>query len=199
MEIMMIFFAAVAIELVYIALFVMTIRMPGFRFWPPPGARSWQFFTAWILALLAAVAFLILGLADFDSFLLPPFWERLPFALAIIIPASLFGSWASLSFNLRTTLGLGDRLFTGGPYRLTRNPQYICDSLNILGCIVLANSWMALVLGALAIALNALAPFTEEPWLEERFGESYREYKRRTPRFFRISRARTQATQPGSH
>ena len=40
------FAGSILIELVYILLFVLTIRQPGFRFWPPPSAHSWQFFNA---------------------------------------------------------------------------------------------------------------------------------------------------------
>jgi protein-S-isoprenylcysteine O-methyltransferase Ste14 len=29
-----------------------------------------------------------------------------------------------------------------------------------------------------------LVPFAEEPWLEERYGPAYKEYKRTVPRFF---------------
>jgi protein-S-isoprenylcysteine O-methyltransferase Ste14 len=39
------------------------------------------------------------------------------------------------------------------------------------------------VIGFLGVVLNVLAPFTEEPWLEQRFGEAYLNYKRQVPRF----------------
>ena len=80
-------------------------------------------------------------------------------------------------------LKVGDRLIIRGPYLYSRNPQYIGDSLTILGFIVLTNSWMVAVVGFLGIFLNYLAPLTEEPWLAERFGEAYLDYKARVPRF----------------
>ena len=178
------FYTSLLLELVYIALFVMTIRNNGFRFWPPPSSRSWQFFFAWFLALIVAVNFLFLGLLDFDSFWLPPLWTRFPAAVVLAAPTFIIGIWIYSVFPYRATLGLGNRLITRGPYRYSRNPQYICDSLSIVAFIILTNSWMVLVVGILGVVLNVLAPFTEEPWLEERFGEDYRQYKARVPRFF---------------
>ena len=48
---------------------------------------------------------------------------------------------------------------------------------------VIANSaylWIAHLLLALVFVV---APLTEEPWLEEQYGEAYREYRKRVPRF----------------
>lgn len=45
------------------------------------------------------------------------------------------------------------------------------------------NSWRVGVISFLGIALNILAIFTEKPWLEDRFGDAYCEYKHRVPRF----------------
>ena len=177
------FAIALALEIVYLGLFWLTLRRPGFRFWPPPSARSWQFFAAWFVAGVVAAIFLLLGAADFNSAFLPFFQRRLPFALVLFGLGSVFDTWASFTFGLRSTLGLGERLVTHGPYRFTRNPKYIGDSLNILGYMVLTNSWMVWVLGVLGVALNIMAPFTEEPWLEERFGTAYRAYKQSVPRF----------------
>ena len=50
-------------------------------------------------------------------------------------------------------------------------------------CGRIANSaylWIAHLLLALVFVV---APLTEEPWLEEQYGEAYREYRKRVPRF----------------
>jgi protein-S-isoprenylcysteine O-methyltransferase Ste14 len=167
----------------YGVLFVLTIKLPGFRFWPPPQVRSWQFFISWLVASLVVVNFLILGLLDFDSFVLSSLMQRLPFAMGIWVIGSIIGGWAFITFGLRNTIGVDDKLITNGPYRFTRNPQYIGDSLNIIGYMVLTNSWMVWCIGILGVLLNLLAPYTEEPWLEERYGERYLAYKHSVPRF----------------
>ena len=176
------FITAIAFELLYGVLFALTIALPGFRFWPPPSQRSWQFFASWLIASLVAVCFLFLGFLDFDGSFLHQ-WLRFPIAFALLICGSIIGTWSFLSLGLRTTLGLGDKLITHGPYRLSRNPQYLGDSLSIIGYMVFSNSAMVWGVGFLGILLNFLAPFTEEPWLEERFGAAYLEYKCRVPRF----------------
>jgi protein-S-isoprenylcysteine O-methyltransferase Ste14 len=182
------FFTALILELIYGALFILTIKLPGFRFWPPPSHRSWQFIFSWLIASVVAVNFFFIGLLDFDSFFLPGLRPRFPFALALFVFGSAIGFWSSTVFGVRATLGLGGKLVTGGPYRYSRNPQYVGDSLNIMGYMVLTNSWMVWLVGILGVMLNILAPFTEEPWLEERFGDAYLEYKRRVPRFFRLGK-----------
>ena len=183
------FITAVAFELLYGLLFILTIKLPDFRFWPPPSHRSWQFFASWLIAGLVAVCFLFLGLLDFDSSFLYQ-WLRFPIAFALFICSSVIGTWSSLSLGLRTTLGLGDKLITDGPYRFSRNPQYLGDSLSIIGYMIFTNSAMVWTVGFLGIILNFLAPFTEEPWLEERFGAAYLEYKRRVPRFIGLKKGK---------
>ncbi len=38
----------------------------------------------------------------------------------------------------------------------------------------------------LGLVILIMAPFAEEPWLEETYGEAYRRYRARTPRFLFI-------------
>lgn len=181
--ILLLFLTALLLELIYILLFVLTIRRPPFRFWPPPCARSWQFFAAWLILGVVAVNFLFLGLLDFDSAFLPSLRDRFPVALLFFIPGSFIGTWSAVIFGQRATIGLGDKLITRGPYKFTRNPQYIGDSLTILGYMIFTNSWMVGVIGILGVILNLMAPLTEEPWLAARYGDRYRAYMRRVPRW----------------
>ena len=176
------FMGSIVIEVVYLLFFVLSIRRPGFQFWPPPSHRSWQFFTAWLLAALVFVGFFFVGLLDFNSAMLCA-WLRFPIGILLHISGSLIGSWYFKSLGLHATIGLVDRLITKGPYQYSRNPQYMGDILHIFGFMMITNSWMAWIIGVFGIVLNLLAPFTEEPWLEERFGDAYLEYKQEVPRF----------------
>jgi protein-S-isoprenylcysteine O-methyltransferase Ste14 len=185
---LVLFFIALGFELIYLLLFALTIRGRGFRFWPPPSHRSWQFFVSWILAAVVVGKFLFLGVLDFDSFWLPGFWVRLPAALTLFLFATVIGIWVYAVFPLGATIGLGNRLVTSGPYRYTRNPQYISDSFSIVAYMIITNSWMVWVIGTLGVVLNIMAPFTEEPWLEERFGEEYLKYKTCVPRFIQFGK-----------
>jgi protein-S-isoprenylcysteine O-methyltransferase Ste14 len=188
MVILYLFLCTIALELIYVVLFILTIKRAGIRFGPPPSARSWQFFLAWFIVGIVGANGILVGFLTFNSAFLPSFWIRFPIALVIFSLGSAIGFWTYPSFGLRATLGLGDKLVTRGPYQYTRNPQYIGDSLNIIGFMILTNSWMVWVIGTLALGLNILAPYTEEPWLEQRFGVEYMEYKQRVPRFIHINK-----------
>jgi protein-S-isoprenylcysteine O-methyltransferase Ste14 len=71
-----------------------------------------------------------------------------------------------------------------GPYRFVRNPMYAGAVLVLLGYGLIERSlavWALALCGWLLAHL--LVVFREEPVLEERFGESYRSYKRSVGRW----------------
>ncbi|MCS3937255.1 protein-S-isoprenylcysteine O-methyltransferase Ste14 [Salinibacter ruber] len=80
-------------------------------------------------------------------------------------------------------LGLEASLVTGGLFSVSRNPGYLGDLILVAGYTVLSDSRLAGIVGAVAAVWFVLAPFAEEPWLNERYGEAYRRYKERCPRF----------------
>jgi protein-S-isoprenylcysteine O-methyltransferase Ste14/GNAT superfamily N-acetyltransferase len=75
-------------------------------------------------------------------------------------------------------------LVVEGPYRFTRNPDYIGQALLTLGVGLLldAPAVVAAALAALLAVHRAVVP-REEAFLEQRFGERYREYRARVPRW----------------
>ena len=70
-----------------------------------------------------------------------------------------------------------------GPYRFTRNPQYLGDSVLFLGLSIIANSQLLWVTHALLALVCIITPLSEEVWLKEQYGEDYERYRRDTPRF----------------
>ena len=71
-----------------------------------------------------------------------------------------------------------------GPYRYTRNPMY-AGVLAILGGLALAR-WsgpLAIYAAGVAAAFVTFVRVYEEPRLERQFGDSYRRYKSRVPRW----------------
>ena len=71
-----------------------------------------------------------------------------------------------------------------GPYARVRNPMYIGGFLVLAGYALCAMSVAALVVAfAMLAAAHVFVILYEEPNLEQRFGESYREYRRTTPRW----------------
>ena len=66
-----------------------------------------------------------------------------------------------------------------GPYRYVRNPMYLAVLAIILGQALLFGSIATLVYGAIVlVAFVSFVRFYEEPTLEERYGDQYREYRR---------------------
>ena len=91
--------------------------------------------------------------------------------------------WALRTLTINTSLGLKGKLVTAGPYRYSRNPQYVGVILFFSGTILLYNSFYAFVTGIIGIIWFVLTPFIEESWLKEQFKEEYDEYRKKVPRF----------------
>ena len=74
-------------------------------------------------------------------------------------------------------------VLTGGPYALSRHPMYVGELALWLGWAVLYGSISVLVGSAVLAALVGLLAPREERALEAKFGEVYRRYKARVPRW----------------
>jgi protein-S-isoprenylcysteine O-methyltransferase Ste14 len=76
------------------------------------------------------------------------------------------------------------RLVAVGPYRYVRNPMITGVATVLGGLALFMGSWVLAVWFAVFVAFNfAYFVLVEEPGLEHRFGEPYREYKARVPRW----------------
>jgi protein-S-isoprenylcysteine O-methyltransferase Ste14 len=76
------------------------------------------------------------------------------------------------------------RIVERGPFRISRNPMYLQMVLICVGAaIALANAWILILTPVGAWALYRLAIVPEEAYLERKFGEEYRSYKRRVRRW----------------
>lgn len=75
-------------------------------------------------------------------------------------------------------------LVTSGPYRLTRNPMYLGMAvLYVALALALGVIWALAVLPFVIFAVDRLVIAREEPYLERKFGEQYRQYKGRVRRW----------------
>lgn len=75
-------------------------------------------------------------------------------------------------------------LVTSGPYRWVRHPLYTVGSSMFIAFGMMADSWFIAALGILTFILMAIRTSKEEANLIEKFGDEYREYMKRTGRFF---------------
>ncbi len=159
-----------------------SIFFPKSRIWPPPKKDTWQQWLSWMLFTVVMFGVPLLGILDFRSL-------GIDYLIAFLVGGFLFtiglgiDLWGTKTLSTQQSMGATVKIITAGPYRYTRNPQYVGFIILFGGIILLTASWMALVAGLFAILLFLVIPFSEEPWLKEQYGESYVEYCRMVPRF----------------
>ncbi len=79
------------------------------------------------------------------------------------------------------------KMVTTGIYRWSRNPQYTGWFMWLFGISILGQSGFALLLTAVFITgIHLYNILLEEPYLERIFGEEFRSYKSKTPRYLGI-------------
>ncbi len=77
-----------------------------------------------------------------------------------------------------------------GLYRYSRNPMYVGVSLILWGwALGFRSKGLAIYAFAVMIAFHFRVVLAEEPWLEATFGEKWRDYKTRVPRWIPTRRA----------
>jgi protein-S-isoprenylcysteine O-methyltransferase Ste14 len=90
-------------------------------------------------------------------------------------------TWCSIYIGGRKV----QALVTVGPYSVSRNPLYFFSVLGAAGAGAQLGSFvLALVAGLLAWAVFFVVVHSEEAALSANFGEVYRQYMARVPRFF---------------
>jgi protein-S-isoprenylcysteine O-methyltransferase Ste14 len=77
----------------------------------------------------------------------------------------------------------GQTMLADGPFRHTRNPLYLGTLLHTLGIAMLMPPSGAVFLIATIWIFQYRLALAEEPFLAARFGEPYRNYRARVPRF----------------
>ena len=172
-----------AAQLVLLVFTAVSFFAPQHRVWPPPSRRCWQFYATWFLSWLAFSGVFLLAIFDENSLQLPG-WLRLAAGLPLLALGAGLITWGSRELSLHATLGLEGSLIRSGPYRWSRNPQYLGVCLYLVSLVLLSGSLFTAI-GCVAIGLwFVVTPRIEEPWLAERFGAEYEAYCKAVPRFF---------------
>jgi protein-S-isoprenylcysteine O-methyltransferase Ste14 len=166
----------------------LSIARPDLRIWPPPSSHSWQFVYNGILAYTALLGVVVLGIIDWNGFIFDG-WARFAVGALLVASGGSFALWGFLTLGVHASQGLGGNLVATGPYRYSRNPQYIGTIPVLLGYAILCNSALTLVAAVLASIWFALIPFAEEPWLRDRLGAAYKDYSTKVPRYLSLRRA----------
>jgi len=102
------------------------------------------------------------------------------FALSMVITVM-----TSISF---ATTPLGEPV-TRGVYRISRHPIYLSAFLLYVGIGIACASWVLLLLAVAWIVLWHIVVPAEERFLLEKYGDAYRKYMDRTPRWIGIPKS----------
>ena len=177
-----IFGVAAAALIVLNMLLTATVTSSSFKLWPTPSTKSWQHYTFWPLfrgGLGLTIVYCLLTVHWPDGS------ETLRFAAGLIFALAGFGFlvYGYFDLGIENTYGADEGLVTGGLYRYSRNPQYVASILGFFGAGLAHGGLQAVTLCGLAVLVYVIMPFTEEPWLQQAYGDVYLDYKRRTPRF----------------
>lgn len=178
--------ALFAVVVLAAALFAMGLAVnlcyPKIGLWPPPATGSWQFWFVWISYTLSGIGIAVIGVLDWGTLGLDQ-WMFRAFGVALLMFAVPFNEWGMRTLSDHQTLGLQGDLVTSGPYRYSRNPQYVAEILTYVAIVLITNSLLAAAIGAFIILWFLMAPFAEEPWLSEQFGDEFEAYCSKVPRF----------------
>lgn len=163
-----------------------------------PEKNRFLFMPLFAVFFFCLLVFIIASSFFLDRYFgLPPF---LPRACAGPVSASLIGAgaflwgWSVWKFlkakGTPVPVQPPQKLVTDGPYAYSRNPMLTGIFLLLAGIGLLTGSvFLTLIVTPVFVSVSLLEfKYIEEPELERRFGEAYREYRTRTPviipRFF---------------
>src|SRR5262249_43061703 len=110
------------------------------------------------------------------------------FGLVLVMAGFLLRVWAAYHFYKHQmqviVLHAQQTLVTSGPYRYSRHPLYLGGNIFIFyGFALFLGSISALILITLHLPIIEWMARREERQLEARFGDEYREYKKRVRRW----------------
>jgi len=119
-----------------------------------------------------------------------PAWVQVPGIVAVVAGAAL----VLLCGAMLSTRGIGTlrgeewfmpREFVAtGPFQFVRNPMSLGGAVLMTGFALLHRSTIGLGLAAaLFLVFHLIVVYLEEPGLEKRFGDSYRDYRRNVRRW----------------
>ena len=135
-------------------------------------------------------SFLHFGLIAFSIFLPLELGTVWFFAgLLIYLWGAIIRTVAILDFSTTAV----DKPVTKGFYRFSRNPIYFGMFLIFVGTGIACVSWVVLLLTAVFIILSHLFVVSEERFCLQKYGNAYREYMNKTPRWMGIPKSRKKA------
>jgi protein-S-isoprenylcysteine O-methyltransferase Ste14 len=107
--------------------------------------------------------------------------------LVVYLVGVLFGIMAQIGFATPPL----DEPATKGVYRSSRNPMYFGTFLIYIGISIACLSWIFLLIAVVGMILdNNVFVIAEERWCLEKYGDAYREYMNKTPKWIGIPKSK---------
>ena len=160
-----------------------SIAFPGRRIWPPKHYTVITPILVWVPTFTLFGILILLGVWGWADLAIPS-WMRFGVGLPLILIGNAI-VWVEVSnFGVPQTGGAKGTLRTEGMYQYSRNPQYLADIGIVSGWMVLSAAPWAMVVGLAGIVVLIAAPFSEEPWLKDQYGDTFERYASKVRRFF---------------
>ncbi len=157
------------------------------NFWRKLGGLTYAVvISEWLVVASLAVIFRNLLLGEKLDFGILSWLGVIP-----LISGLVLNIWTGRQMSLRVLVGYtelkpneGQRLVTTGPFSVMRHPTYLAHILILVGIFLITGyaGTGFLALFDILISDSVIIPL-EERELQVRFGDDYREYKRRVPKF----------------
>ncbi len=105
--------------------------------------------------------------------------------LLIYLPGMLILIIAILNFATTSV----DKPVTQGVYRFSRNPMYVGESLINISVSIACLSWVFFLIAVVVAILEHQIVVGEESFCLKKYGDAYREYMNRTPKWIGIPKS----------
>jgi protein-S-isoprenylcysteine O-methyltransferase Ste14 len=181
------FYITLALEALATVCVVVSIVFPQRRIWPPPPQHAWQGYLMWFLFVASAGGIFALGVSGWGKMALTP-WIRFVVGIPLGCVGHALAGWAMIVMGIKASYGSESALVRRGPYRFSRNPQYVGFILALIGWALLASSDLGMAASFVGVIPLIVVPFAEERWLLARHGAAYEAYRRAVPRFISLGR-----------
>ena len=176
-----VFILAVIFGMSFLLGLIITIFSSKIQIWPPPEDNPPVFWFYSIIDVVFFIGLIYLNITENKNHNF--FVTRIVSATILGLFGLIFVFWGTRNIGIKQMFGLKGELIVKGPFRFTRNPEYLGFVSLLISGLILSDSVYVFIVNLIGVVWFLLAPLTEERWLYEQFGERYARYSEVVPRF----------------